>query len=95
MVKKLEHNATLDPYGYEGHIEGNTSDVRRMMRQMEKSLHHLQNEINEMLHPPVQNHGDFGVGGGYYTPRYRSPRYRSPRHGFSYRNGDFAIRFGH
>jgi len=89
-VRRIERNGGYGHHGYGGHIDGNTSDVRRMLRRMKNSLHHLQNDINETLYPPVHDHGDFGFDSGYYSPRYRSRGV-----GFSYRKGRFGIRIGH
>lgn len=82
-----------------GHVHGNTWHVRRLMRQMENTLHHLRQDVNEMRAPVYDphhghGHGVHGAGyGGYggYGGGYGGGVYKSG--GISFGGGGIKIKF--
>ncbi len=86
LVEDIEHHAggfgDLHGHGgFHGHIHGNTRHVRRILRAMEDTLHHLQADVDELVeHSHDHHHHGFDAG-------FRGPTVRFSRPGFSIQFG--------
>ncbi len=91
-LENLVAHITHHPHG--GHVDGNTFHIHQMLAAMEDTLHHLQEDIDELT-GPHHGHG-FGATPQYVVP---APAYHGhgahyvPSNGVRVRNDRFSIRF--
>lgn len=87
LVDEIEHDARHDHFGHGGHTHGNTRHVRRLLDQMEDTLHHLHDDIRSARRPTI-----------YPVPGHVRPApHRIPHHGgrgIAFGNGQFQLRLG-
>jgi hypothetical protein len=71
LLDDSERHARFDPW-HGGHAHGPTGHVKRLMAEMEDTLHHLRSDVNRLAQPaPVYGGGYGGYGtGGYGTGGY-------------------------
>jgi hypothetical protein len=86
LVREINFDAHDDHFGHGGHVHGDTRHVRRLMNDLEDTLHHLSDDINELRrNRPV------------YVPYNNRPRVSVvPGHGggVTFGNGQFKFRVG-